>query len=110
MSLVSSSTGLVSIPAGSSATTVVPVVLDNGSSKAFHGIIVATSAGVSAGTVVLQVSQDGTNWFTTAASVSTASANAVLSASVVNFPAQFVRALITVAITGGTVTATVASA
>lgn len=108
MALLSASTFQQSL-SGVSATGA-GVVLDNGASKAFHGIIVTTGAGVSAGTVVLQGSHDGVNWFTTGASVSTTSASAVLSAAAVNFPYQYVRANVTVAITGGTISATVASA
>lgn len=109
MSQVNQSSPYTSVPAGTSSSFT-GSVLDNGAARAFHGIIVVTSAGVSAGTVVLEVSHDNVNWFTTAASVSTTSANAVLSATVVNFPAQYVRARVSVGITGGTVTATVASA
>lgn len=108
MALFSSSTDVQSIT--SQGGTFTGAVLDNGSSKAFHTIIVTTGVGVSAGTVVLEISHDNVNWFTTAASVSTASASAVLSATVVNAAAQYVRARISVAITGGTISATVASA
>lgn len=108
MALASSSQSQLSLSgvSGTGAGT----VLDNDSSKAVHGIIVVTGTGVSAGTVVLQVSHDNVNWFTTAASVSTASASAVLSATAVTFPARYVRANVTVGITGGTISATVASA
>jgi hypothetical protein len=75
-------------------------------------MVVTTGAGVTAGTVNLEISQDGTNWgpTNTAVTVSTTAAGTVYVANITNTPAQFVRARISVGITGGTVTATVASA
>ena len=110
MTLVSASVATQTIPSGSTATGVVPVVLDNGASKANHTMIVTVSSGTfTSGTVTLQLSQDGTNWFSVA-SPPTLTTNAVFEQSVVKV-AQFARASITAAIVGGcTVGVTVASA
>ena len=87
--------------------------LDNQGVRNNHSLTVTTSAGVSAGTVVLQGSQDGVNFFgfspavtisTTAASTTTLATGATLT------PVRFLRAVITATITGGTITAYVASA
>ncbi len=89
------------------------VALDNTGVRNNHNLVVNTSAGVSAGTVVLQGSQDGTNWFlfNPTISVSTTSANATFVGTPATLtPVRFLRANVTVGITGGTITALVASA
>jgi hypothetical protein len=93
-----------------SATTAVGGVLDNGAARANHSLFVVSGAGVSAGVVTLQGSNDGVNWFSTAATVTTAAASSTFAVGLTAFPFQFVRAAITTIITGGTITATVASA
>lgn len=71
-------------------------------------MVVNSSAGVSAGAVQLQGSLDGTNWFSLGSAVSTTTASTVF-APVVETGAyvRYVRAAVTTAITGGTVSATV---
>lgn len=86
------------------------LALDNGASKANHSLVVVTGAGVSAGVVTLQGSNDGSNWFSTASTVTTNAANATFAVGLAAFPFQWVRAAITTIITGGTITAIVASA
>ena len=117
----------LSIPAGSTATTVVPSVLDNGGSKANHVAYVIISGTLTAGVVTLETSLDNVNWASvpaqgasnvpsgaifgsvaTPAGFATGTGNYVLSLQ--NSPAQYVRAAITTTITGGSVTAWVASA
>lgn len=93
-----------------SATSAVSAVLDNGGARAQHCLWVVTGAGVSAGVVTLQGSNDGTNWFSTATTVTTNAANTTFAAALANFPFAYVRALITTTITGGTISASVASA
>jgi hypothetical protein len=83
---------------------------DNGGPKANHCLFVTTGAGVSAGVVTLQGSNDGVNWFSTTCIVTVAAANASYAANLQGFPFQYVRALISTAITGGTISAIVASA
>lgn len=95
---------------GVSATASVPAVLDNGIPHASHSLVVTTSAGVSGGVVTLQGSHDGTNWFSTAGTVTTNAASTVFAVAVANFPYQFVQAKITTVISGGTISATVQSA
>jgi hypothetical protein len=86
--------------------------LDNQGVRNNHSIVVTTSAGVSAGVVALQGSQDGVNWITTAlTSVTTAAATTTYLGTVVSLtPLRYLRAAITTTITGGTITAYVASA
>lgn len=95
-------TGVSAIGAGS--------VLDNGSPRANHTLQVVTSAGVSAGVVALQGSNDGQNWFTTTASITTNAASSVFAAFLTGMPFQYVRANVSTGITGGTVSAVIASA
>ena len=85
--------------------------VDGGICRLNHSMAVTTSAGVSAGVVQLQGSFDGTNWFNFpgTSSVTTNAATTTFAATV-TCPARFVRAAITTIITGGTITAVVASA
>jgi hypothetical protein len=87
-------------------------VLDNTGVRNNHSIVVVTSAGVTTGTVVLDGSQDGVNWFSTPlSSVSTTSASAVLTATPVTLtPVRFLKARISVVISGGTIMAWIQSA
>jgi hypothetical protein len=63
---------------------------------------VTTTAGVSAGTVVLQASNDGVNFCAVSgASISTTTASATTSVVATNVFARYVRAAITSAITRG---------
>lgn len=82
-------------------------VQDDGGMRAHHTLVVTTSAGVSAGTVVLQLSQDNVNWFT-GVTISTSTANNVYAVDVTG-AFRYSRAAITTSITGGTITATIAS-
>jgi hypothetical protein len=83
--------------------------LDNGAARASHTLQVVAGAGVSAGAVQLQASLDGVNFVNLGAAVATA-APGVFSLSSAGTPFRYVRAAITTPITGGTITATVASA
>jgi hypothetical protein len=116
MTLVVATTPLLSLNA-QSATTAVPNVLDNGAVKLNHTAFIIAGAGVSAGAVTLQVSNDNVNWTLTAANFvpTLTGASVALAAPGVygvtfSYPAQYVRASITTTITGGTVTVYVASA
>lgn len=94
------------------ATTTVPVALDNGICKGSHAVYVVAGTGVSAGVVALQVSADGQNWSNPGASAVaiTLTTPGTFALAVANFPAQFVRAAITTTVTGGTASAWVGSA
>jgi hypothetical protein len=71
-------------------------------------MVVVSSAGVSAGSVQLQGSLDGTNWFSLGSAVTTSTASTVFAPVVVtNALTRFVRANVATAITGGTISATV---
>lgn len=84
--------------------------LDNVTCRANHTVQILSSAGVSAGSVQLQGSLDGVSWFNMGAAVAVNAASSVFSLSVTGTPARFVRANVSVAITGGTVGALVGSA
>jgi hypothetical protein len=72
-------------------------------------LVVTSGAGVSAGSVQLQGSLDGVNFYNLGAAVSTATASSVFAPVIVTgTAARFVRATIATAITGGTVGAYVA--
>lgn len=82
--------------------------LDNGYPRANASMVVTASAGVTAGDVQLQGSHDGVNWVNLGAAVATAAPGTFIASSA-GAPMRYLRAAITTAITGGTVTATVAS-
>jgi hypothetical protein len=70
--------------------------------------VVTSGAGVSAGSVQLQGSLDGTNWYNLGSAVSTTTASTVFTPVIVTATAaRFVRANVATAITGGTVSASV---
>jgi hypothetical protein len=85
------------------------LALDNKSCRQTHTIVAVTSAGVSAGGVQLQGSLDGVSWYPIGAALPTAAASTVFQQSTASIPARFVRATISTAITGGTVTCTIGS-
>ena|ERR1700690_1590194 len=96
---------------GASATSAAGVVLDGGEAHAYHTLVVTSSGGVSGGVVALELSHDNVNWFAPASNiVTTAGASTVYGVTVGPVAAQFARARISTVITGGTVTATLASA
>ncbi|WP_142393872.1 hypothetical protein [Mycobacterium kansasii] len=70
-------------------------------------MVVTSSAGVSAGAVQAQTSLDGVNWANAGSSVSTSTASTVFAPVVVTGAFRYVRANVTTAITGGTISATV---
>lgn len=99
------------------STTGAGTVLDNTGVRNNHSMIVVSGAGVSAGTVLLEGSQDNVNWFNLlgAGIVSTNAANTIFGPLVpvttaTLTPVRFLRARVSVAITGGTISAWVASA
>jgi hypothetical protein len=82
--------------------------LDGGVIRANAIMVVNSSAGVSAGSVQLQGSLDGTNWFNLGSAMSTSTASTVFTPVVeTDIFVRFIRANIATAITGGTVTAVV---
>jgi hypothetical protein len=70
-------------------------------------IAVTTSAGVSAGSVQLQGSLDGVNFFDLGSPVSTTAASTTTQVVVSNAYARYVRANVGTSITGGTISASV---
>lgn len=99
--LVSSAT-LSSVSATGAGTTV-----DFGSAKTNITLAITASAGVSAGAVAPEVSQDGTNWFQ--GTPVTQSAPGVTQ-STVSGAWRYARGNVTTTITGGTVSATLMGA
>ena len=106
--IVSSPT-LTRLPAftAQSAGTVTLVVLDGFATLQVATMIVTTSAGVSAGSVQLQISNDSTNWFNVGSAVYMTAANTSYQVNVTSAYARHARAVIATTITGGTITATV---
>lgn len=99
---------LASLPAGS-FNVGAGAVLDLGTPRPNHSVIVNATGVLTGGAVTLQVSHDAASWASPAA---TAAINAagVYSANVAGFAARYVRAAITTAIAGGgSIAATVAS-
>lgn len=99
---------LLSINAGGAIAN--GAALDNKSCRANHTAQALSSAGVTAGTVQLQGSLDGVSWFNIGAALNINAAATVFQVSAGATPARFIRAQVTVAITGGTVTVFVGSA
>jgi hypothetical protein len=92
---------------GKSATSATPVVLVGLSTRQVATMIVTTSAGVSAGSVQLQISNDGTNWLNAGSAVTTSAASTSTQVNVSSAYGRYARAAIVTTITGGTITATV---
>jgi hypothetical protein len=82
-------------------------VADFGSAKQQVTIAVTASAGVSAGVVAIEVSQDNTNWFRTNGSALTAPG---VTSTTVSGAWRYARGNVTTTITGGTVSATLMAA
>ena len=84
--------------------------IDGGTARQYHSLFVVAGTGVSAGVVAIELSQDNVNWFAPATNTVTVAAPGVQALTVGPFPFEFARARISTAITGGTITAYVASA
>jgi len=83
---------------------------DNGVAATYHTLFVVAGAGVSAGVVTLEVSQDNVNWTGVPTPVTvTTSAPGTSIAVTVACPVQYARARISTAITGGTIDAWIAA-
>lgn len=96
--------------AAQSALNTLGTVVDAGEIRANSILVVVTSAGVTAGAVQLLGSIDNVNWYALGAPVTTNTASTVFTVPVANTPTRSLRARITTAIVGGTVTANVAMA
>jgi len=83
-------------------------VIDLGTVRVNNFAIVTSSAGATLGVVALQGSLDNTNWYTINSSAAvTASTTVAVVAATAPIPARYLRASLTVAVTGGTVTVVV---
>lgn len=96
--------------AAASALNTNGTAIDSGEIRSNSILVVLSSAGVTAGAVQLQGSIDGTNWYNLGAAVTVNAANTVFTVAVANTPTRLLRARITTAIVGGTVSANVAMA
>jgi len=104
--LVVSTGTLISSATLTAATAIAAgAVADFGSAKANIGAVFTTTAGISAGAVALEVSQDNVNWFRTGAPV-TLTASAVTNIAISSNAFRYARGAITTTVTGGTVSAT----
>ena len=107
--LVVSTGALVATTTINALTAVGPgVVVDFGSGKANITFVYTATAGVSAGAVALEVSQDNVNWFRTG-SPATLTASTTAAISVVG-AYRYARGAITTTVTGGTVSGTLMAA
>lgn len=102
--LVAGVTG-VSIKAGASNTGPGAIV-DLGNVRQVTGMVVTTSAGVSAGSVQLTGSVDGVNFYNIGAAISTTAASTTTGQSAIGL-ARYLQAVIASAIVGGTVAVSV---
>ncbi len=87
-----------------SATNATSKVLDGVVVRTNSILVVVTGTGVSAGAVKIQGSLDGTNWYTIGSALSVSAASTVYSQTGTT-PARYFRAIVSTAITGGTVDA-----
>ena len=111
--------GEIALPVNAGSATLVSLgavsalgagaVLDNGAARSNHCLVVESSAGVTAGAVQLEGSLDNVNWYDLGAAVSTDAASTVFPPVFVTGATRYLRAAITTAITGGTVSASVVS-
>lgn len=87
-----------------SATTATSTVLDGVVMRSNSLLVVVTGAGVSAGDVKIQGSMDSVNWYAIGSPLAVSAANTVYTQSGTT-PARYFRALVSTAVTGGTVDA-----
>lgn len=101
-------TGTLTAPATLTAASAVSngTTVDFGAAKQCITLVVTASAGVSAGVVALQVSQDNTNFYSHTTTVTT-SAPGVSQVTIPSVAFRYARGAITTTITGGTVSATI---
>lgn len=97
-SLVSATTITAQSATGAGTT------VDFGSAKQQFTLVMTTSAGVSAGAVALELSQDNTNFFRVTAVTTNTASTVFESTAAKSF--RYARGNVTTAITGGTVSAT----
>jgi hypothetical protein len=104
-------TGILNAPVTINALTAVGpgVVVDFGSAKANISAVFTTTAGISAGAVALEVSQDNSNWYRTG-TPATLTASAVSNIAISNNAFRYARGAITTTVVGGTVSATIQAA
>lgn len=87
-----------------SATNATSTVIDGVVVRTNSILVVVTGAGVSAGAVKVQSSLDGTNWYAIGSPLSVSAANTVYTQTG-TVPGRYFRAVVSTAITGGSVDA-----
>lgn len=92
-----------SAPSGSSQGA----AFDLGCIRMGFNLVTVTTAGITAGSVRLNGSLDGVNWFNTGATTIALNADACQSSAIGTVPARYLAAYATVAVAGGTVEAQV---
>jgi hypothetical protein len=93
----------------SAVTTGNGTALNGGCPHNNHTMVATTSAGVSAGAVQLQGSMDNVNWVSLGSPLTTAVASTTTAQTQSAQPWQYIRAVVTTTIVGGTITVLVAS-
>lgn len=101
-------TGILNAPATLTTQSAVAsgTTVDFGAAKQCITLVVTAGAGVSAGVVTLQLSQDNTNFYAHTTTITT-TAPGVFSVSLTGVAFRYARGSITTTITGGTVSATI---
>ena len=101
-------TGILTAPATltNQSATANGTTVDFGAAKQCITLVVTAGAGVSAGVVTLQVSQDNTNFYAHTTTITT-SAPGVSQTSITGVAFRYARGVISTTITGGTVSATI---
>ena len=98
----------VAFAAGSAPTLNQTAVMDWGVDVTTHSMVVTGTGTLTTGAIAMQGSHDNTNWAAMGTSIT--ANTTVQSTTQANFPCRYVRAIATVAVTGGgTVTVTLAS-
>ena len=87
-----------------SATNATSTVLDGVVMRTNSTLVVVTGTGVSAGDVEIEGSLDGTNWFVIGSALAVSAANTVYHQTG-TVSARYFRAVVSTAITGGTIDA-----
>lgn len=111
MSSIEGQNASTSLPSGSAGTATGNVV-DFGAIYNTIVVAITATATLTAGTILVEGSLDGVNWYTitsiTATSITAAGTTTYIASPLV--PARFARARISVAVTGGTIAAVIGAA
>lgn len=109
MSSIEGQNASTSLPAGS-ASLATGNVADFGAIYLNTVVVVVATAALTAGTLLLEGSLDGNNWYQISTLTATTITGAGVTVYTATIPARYVRSRISVAITGGTITTLIGAA